>query len=251
MIGDYGSITYTDMTTLKLEPGTLYFHIDVLSKSNEPLVKQIDNKHYILTTAGRTAFEIIQRGEDGIAWIMKDEDPSSTSAIVRALCIYPIVRRIQSDPWRFAIDILLFVGIYGYLSFRVSLLPILLFFIEGTFDIGITILAALFAWLSTYVLLELLSLLILGRRKFNPGLLMSIPISFLPFILLELALVFINEIIVITGLPLTLVLICAIAWSTYILTHSLARAKVVRPLQAAIVTLLVTNLNLLILALVT
>ena len=251
MIGNYGSASYTDLTTLKLEPGTLYFHIDVLAKSDEPLITQSNDKRYVLTAAGRSALEMIQKGVDGIYWIDREKNPSSTSTIVRVLSIAPIIRRIQSDPWRFWLQILLFLGAYGYLSYSVGFLPVSLFFIEVTFDFGITILAALFAWVSTYALVELISLPILGKRKFNSGLFMSIPLSFLPFVLLELALSFISETVIITGFPLTIVLTAAISWSTYILTHSLARAKVVRPLQAGIVTLLVTNINLLILALVT
>ncbi len=251
MIGINGSISYTELTALKLEPGTLYFHIDVLAKADEPLVEQIENKRYVLTAAGRSAYELIQKGEDGLYWIEQERNPSSTTPLVKVLSISPVIRRIQSDPWRFWLDILLFLGAYGYLSYRVGLIPIFLFFIEGSFDIGITVFAALLAWLSTYLLVELISLPILGKRKFTPAFLMSVPVAFLPFAILELALSFISETVVITGFPLTLILTAAIAWSTYILTHSLARAKVVRPLQAGIVTLLVTNFNLLILALLT
>ena len=170
MIGNHGSVSYTDMTSLELEPGTLYFHLDILTKSDNPLVERTGNKRYALTELGHAAFGLILQGEDQIQWTSTERaDTRWSSAIVsNALGMSPIIRRIQADPWRFWLEILLFLGCYGYLASRVGLLPVSLFFIEGTFDLGISILAAFSAWLVTYLLVEALSIPILGKREFSP-----------------------------------------------------------------------------------
>ncbi|MHA1483853.1 MAG: winged helix-turn-helix domain-containing protein [Candidatus Thorarchaeota archaeon] len=250
MIGNHGSVSYTDMTSLDLEPGTLYFHLDILTKSEEPLVERTGNKRYTLTELGHAAYGLILQGEDEIQWVSskRTETRWSGAIVSNALGMSVIIRRIQSDPWRFWLEILLFLGGYGYLASRVGLLPVFLFFVEGTFDLGISILAAFSAWLVTYLLVEALSIPILGKREFSRGLFMTVPIAFLPNVVIELLWFFIPATEILVGWPLTIILTAAIAWSTYILTIAVARAKTVRLSRAAIVTLVVTNANLFLLA---
>lgn len=250
MIGNHGSVSYTDMTSLDLEPGTLYFHLDILTKSDEPLVERTGNKRYTLTELGHASYGLILQGEDEIQWVSskRTETRWSGAIVSNALSMSAIIRRIQSDPWRFWLEILLFLGGYGYLASRVGLLPVFLFFVEGTFDLGISILAAFSAWLVTYLLVEALSIPILGKREFSRGLFMTVPIAFLPNVVIELLWFFIPATEVLVGWPLTIILTAAIAWSTYILTIAVARAKTVRLSRAAIVTLVVTNANLFLLA---
>jgi hypothetical protein len=162
----------------------------------------------------------------------------------------PIIKRIQSDPLRFFFEIVVFLGIYGYFAAEVGLLPVFLFFLQGTFDTGLTILAALFAWITTYLLVEALSVPILGKRGLSRGLFASVPMAFVPHLLVELMWYFIPGLNILSGWSLTIFLTGIIAWSTCILTITLARAKTVRRSRAAIVTLVVTNLNLLLLALI-
>jgi len=250
MIGNHGSVSYTDMTSLDLESGTLYFHLDILTKSDEPLVERTGNKRYTLTELGHAAYGLILQGEDEIQWVSskRTETRWSGAIVSNALGMSAIIRRIQADPWRFWLEILLFLGGYGYLASRVGLLPVFLFFVEGTFDLGISILAAFSAWLVTYLLVEALSIPILGKREFSRGLFMTVPIAFLPNVVIELLWFFIPATEVLVGWPLTIILTAAIAWSTYILTIAVARAKTVRLSRAAIVTLVVTNANLFLLA---
>lgn len=250
MIGNHGSVSYTDMTSLDLEPGTLYFHLDILTKSDEPLVERTGNKRYTLTELGHAAYGLILQGEDEIQWVSskRTETRWSGAIVSNALGMSAIIRRIQADPWRFWLEILLFLGGYGYLASRVGLLPVFLFFVEGTFDLGISILAAFSAWLVTYLLVEALSIPILGKREFSRGLFMTVPIAFLPNVVIELLWFFIPATEVLVGWPLTIILTAAITWSTYILTIAVARAKTVRLSRAAIVTLIVTNANLFLLA---
>jgi len=251
MIGNHGSVSYTDMTSLDLEPGTLYFHLDILTKSDEPLVERTGNKRYTLTELGHAAYGLILQGEDEIQGVSskRTETRWSGAIVSNALGMSAIIRRIQSDPWRFWLEILLFLGGYGYLASRVGLLPVFLFFVEGTFDLGFSILAAFSAWLVTYLSVEALSIPILGKREFSRGLFMTVPIAFLPNVVIELLWFFIPATEVLVGWPLTIILTAAIAWSTYILTIAVARAKTVRLSRAAIVTLVVTNTNLFLLAL--
>ncbi|NHJ12365.1 MAG: hypothetical protein EAX95_01760 [Candidatus Thorarchaeota archaeon] len=251
MIGNQGAVSYTDLTELELEPGTLYFHLDILSKSDDPLIARPGKKLYSLTELGQAAYEIILQSEDILAWLSKDQERprKGISLAGDLLALRPVVRRIQTDPWRFFFEIVLFLGIYGYLASEVGLLPVFLFFLEGTFDVGITILAAFGAWITTYSLVELLSYPILKKSGFSPALFASIPIAFFPHILLELMWYFLPQVTIISGWPLTILLTLVITWSTYILTIAVSRAKAVRFSRAAIVTLLVTNANLLLLAL--
>ncbi len=250
MIGNHGSVSYTDMTSLDLEPGTLYFHLDILIKSDEPLVERTGNKRYTLTELGQSAYGLILQGEDEIQWVSNERtDTRWSGAIVKdALGMSAVTRRIQADPWRFWLEILLFLGGYGYLASQVDLLPVFLFFVEGTFDMGVSILAALSSWLVTFLAIEALSIPILGKREFSRGLFMTVPIAFLPNIMISLLWYFIPATDVLVGWPLTIILTIAIAWSTYILTIAVARAKTVRLSRAAIVTLVVTNANLFLLA---
>jgi len=251
MIGNHGSVSYTDMTSLELEPGTLYFHLDILTKSDNPLVERTGNKRYTLTELGLAAYGLILQGEDQIQWTSTERaDTRWSRAIVsNALGMSPIIKRIQTDPWRFWLEILIFLGCYGYLASIVDLLPVFLFFIEGTFDLGISILAAFLSWLVTFLLIELLSIPILGKREFSRGLFMTVPIAFLPNVVIELLWFILPATEVLVGWPLTIMLTATIVWSTYILTIAVARAKTVRLSRAAIVTLVVTNANLFLLAL--
>jgi hypothetical protein len=161
----------------------------------------------------------------------------------------PIIKRIQADPLRFFFEIVVFLGLYGYFAAELDLLPVFLFFLQGTFDTGVTILAALVAWITTFLLVEVLSIPILGRNGLSRGLLASVPMAFVPHLFVELLWFYIPTFIVPSGLPLTIFLTGIISWSTCILTIALARAKTVRRSRAAIVTLIVTNLNLLLLTL--
>lgn len=251
MIGNHGSVSYTDMTSLDLEPGTLYFHLDILTKSDEPLVERTGDKRYTLSELGLSAFALILQGEDQIQEVSDREAETGRSRklLSNALGLSAIVRRVQSDPWRFWLEILVFLGAYGYLASQVGLLPVFLFFMEGTFDLGISILAALSSWLALFLLVEALSFVILGTRGFSQGLLMTVPLSFLPNVVVELLWFFIPSAEVLVGWPLTIVLAVSIAWSTFILTVAVAKAKTVRLSRAAIVTLIVTNANLFMIAL--
>ena len=250
MIGNQGAVSYTDLTELGLEPGTLYFHLDILSKSDDPLISRPGKKLYSLTELGQAAYEITLQSEDQIDWLVKDKESTTGRSSIAGdlLTLQPIIRRIQADPWRFFFELVVFLGLYGYLASEVGLLPIFLFFLEGSFDTGITILAAFGAWITTFVLVELLSIPVLRKRGFSPALFATIPIAFVPHILMEAMWYFLPQIGIISGWPLTILLALLIAWSTYILTVAVSRAKAVRFSRAAIVTLLVTNANLLLLA---
>ncbi|MFW9943492.1 MAG: winged helix-turn-helix domain-containing protein [Candidatus Sifarchaeia archaeon] len=252
MIGNQGAVSYTDLTELDLEPGTLYFHLDSLAKSEDPLLKRTGNKLYALTELGQAAYEIIQQGEDQVGPVVKAAgSPGTTQAlIIDSVSLKPIVVRIQSDPWRFFFEIVVFLGLYGYFASEVGLLPVFLFFLQGSYDVGLAILAALGAWIATYLLVEALSVPILGKRGLSKGLLASVPMAFVPHILVETMLYFIPPIEILSGWPLTILLTIIIGWSTLILTVAVAKAKTVRYSRAAIVTLIVMNLNLLVLALV-
>jgi len=252
LIGNQGAVSYTDLTELDLEPGTLYFHLDSIAKSEEPLLKRTGNKLYALTELGQAAYEIIQQGEDQVGNVVKDAGHPSTAQtlIIDAIAMKPIMMRIQSDPWRFFFEIVVFLGLYGYFASEVGLLPVFLFFLQGAYDTGVTVLAALGAWIATYLLVEALSVPILGKRGLSRGLLASVPMAFAPHILVEMMLYFIPPVEILSGWPLTILLTAIIGWSTLILTVAVAKAKTVRYSRAAIVTLIVMNLNLLLLALI-
>lgn len=249
LIGNQGSTSYTDMKVLNLEPGTLYFHIDVLLKGPNPLVERDQQKRYCLTELGVSAFEMLQHGEDTLYWLKRTSNPRvQVSGIVGMM---PAIRRIQSDPWRFTLEMLLFLGAYGYLSYAVGLLPVGLFFIEFATTPMLSIASALIAWIAIYVLIELVSSVIIGTRCCSPSLFMSIPISFIPNVVMELLLNLMVLELSISGWFLTLLLTGTISWSAFILTMCLAKARSVRPLRAGLVTLIVTNANLLLLILLT
>ncbi len=252
MIGDHGAVSYTDLTELGLEPGTLYFHLDNLAKSDDPLVSRPGDKLYSLTELGQKAYAIIQQSEDQLEEVIQTSERESTiqNKLADILTMEPIVKRIQADPFRFFFEILVFLGLYGYFAAEVGLLPVFLFFLQGTFDTGVTILAALIAWATTYLLVEALSVPILRSQGFSRGLFASVPIAFVPHIIVELMWYFVPSLNILSGWPLTILLTGIIAWSTCTLTIALARAKTVRRSRAVIVTLIVTNLNILLLAII-
>ncbi|MHA2355162.1 MAG: hypothetical protein ACXADC_08320 [Candidatus Thorarchaeota archaeon] len=252
MTGNQGAVSYTDLTELGLEPGTLYFHLDHLSKSDDPLISRTGNKLYSLTELGQAAYDIIQQSEDQVESVVATSARESTKRdlVLDILALKPVVKRIQSDPMRFFFEIVVFLGLYGFIAGEVGLLPIFLFFLQGVFDTGVTILAALIAWVTTYLLVEALSVPILRKRSLSRGLFAAIPMAFIPHMLVELMWYFIPAWGVLSGWPLTILLFGLISWSTYILTIALARAKSVRSSRAAIVTLIVTNLNILLLAII-
>jgi hypothetical protein len=252
MIGDQGAVSYTDLTELGLEPGTLYFHLDNLSKSDDPLVSRTGNKLYSLTELGQAAYDIVQQSEDQVHAVVATRERESTTRdlVLDILAMKPIVKRIQSDPLRFFFEIVIFLGLYGFFAAEVGLLPVFLFFLQGVFDTGVTILAALLAWITTFLLVEVLSIPILRKRGLSRGLSASVPMAFVPHLLVVLMWYFIPTLSVLSGWPLTILLTVVISWSTYILTIALAKAKTVRSSRAAIVTLIVTNLNILLLALI-
>lgn len=250
MVGNQGSVTYTDLTQLGLEPGTLYHHLDILVKSEAAILTQDKNKQYSLTDLGEAALNVIIQGEDQTSWSIKENSSSDSIPRIAAdiIGMKPLVTRVQKDPWRFLIEILLFLSVYGYLASEVELLPFLLFFLEGSYVLGLTILASISSWIMTYLLVEFLSILLLKKRELSRGLFMSVPLVFVPHVVIELMWFIAPTSTAFTGWPLTIILTGIISWSTYILTVSVARAKKVRLSRAAMVTLLVTNLNLFILA---
>ncbi|MGV9102951.1 MAG: hypothetical protein ACOC3C_02405 [Candidatus Thorarchaeota archaeon] len=249
MTGNHQSVGYSDLTELGVEPGTLYFHLDVLLKADEPLVEKGSNKQYSLTSLGQAAYKLILQGEDQIFRASKQHNKqSSAEKALEFIGLDALVGRIQNDPYRFVLEMVILLGGYGYLASEVGLIPCLLFFLEGTFEPGLTILASFGSWILTYLLIEAISIPVLGGREYNPALFLSVPLSYLPHTLVELLWYSGSPTQFLTGWPLTLLLTFIISWSTLILTISVARAKKVRISQAAIVTLVSTNVNLILLA---
>lgn len=249
MAGNHREVSYTDLTELGVEPGTLYHHLDILLKADEPLLEKSENKQYSLTQLGEAAYRLIQQGEGQLFWASnQNEGESPSQKAVKWIALDPLIGRIQNDPYRFVLEMLILLGSYGYLASEVGLLPFLLFFLEGVFNPGTTILAALISWILTYLVVEGISIPVLGEREYNPSLFLSVPLSYLPHMLVELLWYSMPASQSLTGWPLTLLLTFVISWSTLILTVSVARAKEVRISRAAIVTLVSTNANLILLA---
>ncbi|MBS3794012.1 MAG: winged helix-turn-helix transcriptional regulator [Candidatus Thorarchaeota archaeon] len=249
MAGNHQKISYTDLTELGVEAGTLYHHLDILLKADEPLLEKGRNKQYSLTQLGEAAYNLIVQGENQINWASKQHNKqSSAEKSLEFIGLDALVRRIQNDPYRFVLEVVILLGGYGYLASEVGLIPCLLFFLEGTFEPGLTILASFGSWILTYLLVEAISIPVLGGRKYDPALLLSVPLSYLPHTLVEMLWYSGPAAQSLTGWPLTLLLTLIISWSTLILTISVARAKKVRISQAAIVTLVSTNVNLILLA---
>lgn len=249
MAGNHQEISYTDLTELGVEPGTLYFHLDILLKADKPLLEKGSNKQYSLTSLGQAAYKLILQGEDQIFWASKQhKKQSSAEKALEFIGLDALAGRIQNDPYRFVLEMVILLGSYGYLASEVGLIPCLLFFLEGTFEPGLTILASYGSWILTYLLVEAISIPVLGGREYNPSLFLSVPLTYLPHTLVELLWYSGPPTQSLTGWPLTLILTIIISWSTLILTISVARAKKVRISQAAIVTLVSMNVNLILLA---
>ena len=96
MIGNQGAVSYTDLTELGLEPGTLYFHLDNLSKSDDPLVSRTSDKLYSLTELGQAAYTIIQQSEDQVAAVVPTiaRERRTRDFVLDILSMKPIVKRI-------------------------------------------------------------------------------------------------------------------------------------------------------------
>jgi DNA-binding transcriptional ArsR family regulator len=253
LIGNHGSASYTDLTSLKLEPGRLYFHLDTLTKTDDPLVEQAEDKRYSLTKLGQVAYEFIQQGVDEIQ-LTKAELATKKdyrTIVAKILGFTPITKRVQSDPRRYSIEVILLLGVYGYLSSTVGLLPVLMFILDSSFDVVASILAAFAAWIGTYLMVELLSNLVLGKREFSSGLLLSVPLCFAPYVLVEVVWAIMPTSQALIGWPLTVLLAVTISWSTYILTCAVARSRRIREARAAIPALVCTNVNLLVLFILT
>lgn len=249
MAGNHREISYTDLTELGVEAGTLYHHLDILLKADEPLLEKGGNKQYSLTQLGEAAYKLIQQGEDQLFWAANHEGKEfSAQKAVELIALDKLIGRVQKDPYRFVLEMLILLGGYGYLASEVGLLPFLLFFLEGTFEPGMTILASILSWILTYLVVEAISIPVLGKREYNPALFLSVPLSYLPHTFVELLWYSSPPTQALTGWPLTLLLTFIISWSTLILTVSVARAKEVRISRAAIVTLVSTNANLVLLA---
>ncbi|MHA2153517.1 MAG: hypothetical protein ACXAAQ_16205, partial [Candidatus Thorarchaeota archaeon] len=113
MIGDHGAVSYTDLTELGLEPGTLYFHLDNLSKSDDPLVSRTGDKLYSLTELGLAAYTIIQQSEDQVESVVSvsERENRTRDFVLNIFTMKPIVKRIQADPTRFFFEIVVFLGL--------------------------------------------------------------------------------------------------------------------------------------------
>jgi len=249
LLGDQGPLGFSQIKQrLNVKVGTLYYHFDML----DGLITRDAQRRYLLTTAGRDAYEKLRSAEyvqsSNILAQHVQTSQTSVERSFRLLVPAKAIMALQSrTPLAIAGAVLLLV--LGSLSvFQAHLITVLLFLDpsdENPLLLGIGFLAN---WIVIFGVADLLATYLFGRKGEHLTLLIGTTYALIPVLVFvawwDLAITFSIQAFGLTIFALSrVILILLQAWSLAILARIVSGLKGLRLDKAAVISLVIAYLS--------
>lgn len=250
MILEKGKVGFKELhNALKISVGALYHHLDML----EGIVAQDTDRKYVLTNQGRSAVENFSISEEKIA---AGQVPAVKETRLGFLSEEVLLGRgllnfVNADPARSLPLAILIVAFGGWVSSLTRLEPLLLFYItpaSGTIS-ALFLFAFPIGWLVTFALADLVSTVVFQRRGDDLRLLNGTAFAMLPLLIVP-GLFSVAQFFApgrSLGYLAILLPILLQAWVVCLLASAVSISKGLRLERAALISLGVIYLNILIL----
>ncbi len=241
-LSEKGEAGFKDLKeSLGVSVGTLYYHLENLGD----LITQNDRRKYVLTEKGKAAKKLLESGAEVQAVdSLTSAEIQGTRRYATEIFLAPrLFKAISTSPHRFLPEVLIIFAASAYLFDSAHIEPTLILYITQptvrtlTYVLG----EVLLAWFGLFAIAELSSYFLYGRKGGEVALLLGIPFTLLPTLLLPSAIV--------VGLRLnnasfTLLFLPLQAWSFLLLTALVAVVKGIPVEKSAMITLILVFVNL-------
>ncbi len=234
---------------LKISVGALYHHLDML----EGIVAQESDRKYVLTDRGRSAIETFSVSEEkiaaGQAKALKETRVGFFSGEI--LLGRTLMNYLNADPVRSLPLAILIVAFGGWISSQTRLEPLLLFYLtpsSGTVS-ALFLLMFPIGWLVTFVMADVLSTVVFHRKGDDLRLLNATAFAMLPLLIVPSLFSLAQLLSPGRSLGYTAVLLPIFlqAWVVCLLASAVSISKGLKLERAALISLGVVYLNILIL----
>ncbi len=242
LLGSQSTVGFVELReALKLEVGSIYHHL----KKMGAFITQDEEKKYLLTPLGITAYEMLQKDEEFLSDAREiiDKKERVFSKFFLASFIFSY---IKENPKRYILEAFLAITIIGWVSFHADLIPILIFFIDKSGVESIVImLEAIASWIAIWIIFELVYHFTTPKPRWNLdlGFLISIPFALLPLTLFPTVVIITEHFdieFILTSITATIILVTLQVWTIGMLYKALEINKEIKSETATRITLKVT-----------
>lgn len=248
MIGTEGKMGFTELKKdLKVSVGALYHHLDALSN----LITQDSQHKYILTSRGRLAFKFLNETSEQLSSIRsdhgKDSGQTSNRLAYAAQIFLPkkLFLSVSDKPILYLPAAGIIVALGAWIAAQANLRFVLLFPDSQTVLSPILMMIFfVFSWLIVFILGDIFSTFIFKRKGGDLSLLVGTSVSFLPLIVFSALWHLFGIVRFDTGgiIPPVL-LVSTQLWTIGILSYSVSFSKGLRMERSALVSFMVTYVN--------
>ena len=254
LIGEKETATYKDLAKLGMEPGTLYFHLNLLMTGPNPLIKKDEKKKYVLTPLGKLAYKLLTETEDKITWITPGGVSETNKWLImigEILGFKQILQLVYRAPNTYIFNAAIFSVLYGIVSYYSNRIPFILMVIPYRLPLIQTIALAVSSWIIIFLASESLTRGIYKKSENKNKLLVGAIFPLIPPMISMVIniLVKIFNIQKIPGISLItsmLVILCEL-WALWTLTYVIGLAKDLKFTKAALIALIMGYINLILL----
>ena len=249
LLGDEGTLGFSQIKQrLNVKVGTLYYHFDMLAG----LIEQDPQKRYMLTSAGRDAYEKLRSAEYvQSSDILAQHVPASQTSVERVfrLLVPQIgIIALQSRTISTIAGAVLLLGLGSLSVFQAHLATVFLFLDpsdENPILLGLGFLAN---WIVIFGIADLLATYLFGRKGEHLTLLIGTTYALIPLLVFvawwDLAVTFSIHAFGLTTFALSrAVLILLQAWSLAIMARIVSGLKGLRLDKAAVISLVIAYLS--------
>jgi len=254
LISEKEAVTYKDLAKLGMEPGTLYFHLNLLMTDPNPLIKKDEKKKYVLMPLGKLAYKLLTEMEDKITWIAPRETSKTNKLLIMVGEILGFKQILQSAyraPNTYIFNVVILAVLYGIVSYYSNRTPFILMVIPYRLLLIQTVALAVFSWIITFLASEFLSRGIYKKSENENKLLIGTIFPLIPSMISMLTniLVRILNAQKIPGISLiaSTFFILSELWALWILTYAIGLAKDLKLTKAALIALIIGYINLILL----
>ncbi len=247
LLGEHGALRAKDLKDLlKIGPGQLYYHLNLL----QDLVTQNENKEYVLTDLGREVYVAVTKGD--VPSIPEATVSAGKNPALRLLGYLmfpkPFFKYIFESPTRHLIEAFLIILVGGYVSYLSGYATVLIIPIRFSLVSSFSYIYLLGSILLTFLLSEILSLVLFKRSKGRFELLLGTIFSYLP-IVLSYVIIYLGQLYginiggLVGGWIIKIILIVCQVYMVTLLASSISSAKELRIDKAALISLSIAYLS--------
>ena len=169
-----------------MEPGTLYFHLNLLMTGSNFLIKKDERKKYVLTPLGKLAYKLLTEMEDKITWITSRETSKTSKPLImigEILGFKQILQLAYRASNTYIFNAVILAVLYGIVSYYSNKTPFILMVIPYRLPLMQTVVLAAFSWIITFAASEFLSKGIYKKSENKSKLLIGVTFSLIPLMI--------------------------------------------------------------------